>query len=311
MELLVTGGAGFIGSNLVALAVKRGHSVRVIDDLSTGNAKNLENIDVDFYEGSILNETILRKAVQGVDSIMHLAAVPSVPRSIDNPTASHDANATGTLKVLEEARRSGIAHVTMASSSSVYGANPHLPKQETDYTRPMSPYAASKQAAESYTIAYNFSYGMSTVVFRFFNVYGPGQAVDHDYAAVVPRFLDAALYDRPAVIHGDGEQSRDFTFVDTVCEVLLESALRKISETEPINLAFQTNTSLLELLTLMEETLGKNIKREHIEPRVGDVRASQADCSRLSSLFPKIRPLPLREGIGRTASWMEHAANES
>ena len=305
MQLMITGGAGFIGSNLARVALAEGHDVRVLDNLSTGRLENLDGLDVDFIEASILDMDAVAGAMEGVDSVVHLAAIPSVPRSVANPQASHEANTTGTLNVLEGARVAGVKHLSCASSSSVYGANPKLPKSEFDYTRPMSPYAVSKQATEGYTLAYQFSYGLPTMAFRFFNVYGPGQAADHDYAAVIPKFLDAALHDRAVSIHGDGTQSRDFTFVDTVCSVLLQAGVDQVTSTEPVNLAFQTNTSLLELLELMESQLGHPIAREHTDPRVGDVKASQADCSRVLELFPNVEPISLEDGLQRTTEWMK------
>lgn len=308
MKILITGGAGFIGSNLAKMAGEKDHQVVVLDDLSTGRLSNLAGLNVEFTEGSILDSTLLDRLMPNIDAVVHLAAIPSVPRSIAAPRPSHDANVTGTLNVLEAARNANVSHVSVASSSSVYGANPTLPKSEFDYTRPMSPYAVSKLAAEAYTLAYQFSYGLSTIAFRFFNVYGPGQPADHDYAAVIPKFLHAALRGRPAVVHGDGTQSRDFTFVDTVCQVLLDAAERRVSDAEPVNLAYQTNTSLLELLRLLEAQLGRQIAREHTAARVGDVRASQADCSRVQALFPDITPVELSEGLKATTEWMKGRA---
>lgn len=305
MQLLITGGAGFIGSNLARLALADGHQVRVLDDLSTGRRANLTALDVDFVEDSILDMDAVERVMVGADAVVHLGAIPSVPRSVANPRASHEANTTGTLNVLEAARAAQVKHLSCASSSSVYGANPKLPKSEFDYTRPMSPYAVSKQATEGYTLAYQFSYGLPTMAFRFFNVYGPGQAADHDYAAVIPKFLDAALHDRPVTIHGDGTQSRDFTFVETVCAVLLDAGVRQVVSTDPVNLAYQTNTSLLELLELMEAQLGHPIAREFTERRVGDVKASQADCSRVKDLFGSVVPTSLEDGLKATTAWMK------
>ena len=205
MSVLITGGAGFIGSNLARYLLEH-HlvgDVRVLDDFSTGYRHNLDGIDVVVTEGSILDYQTLVAAADGVDAIVHLAAIPSVPRSIANPRASHEANATGTLNVLEAARQVGVEQVIVASSSSVYGSNPQLPKSEYDWTRPMSPYAVSKLATEGYALAYQFSYGLKTLAFRFFNVFGPGQAAGHAYAAVIPQFLDAALRGQPAEVYGD------------------------------------------------------------------------------------------------------------
>ena len=308
-SVLITGGAGFIGSNLARLLVSEGSAgtVRIIDDLSTGSKSNIDGLAVDFHEGTILDYQTMRRLCEDIDSIVHLAAIPSVPRSIANPRATHDANTTGTLNVLEAAREASVGHVVVASSSSVYGANPELPKSELTWTRPMSPYAVSKQATEAYAIAYQFSYGLKTLAFRFFNVYGPHQAAGHAYAAVIPKFLDAALQRRPVQVQGDGTQSRDFTFVDTVSRVIREAILGQVVSADPVNLAFGTNTTLLELLRVMEGTLGYSIDREFVAPRVGDVKASQADSSRLRALFPGVTPVGLGEGISLTADWFRRA----
>ena len=268
---------------------------------------------------------------------MHLAARPSVPRSIVDPVASHNANATGTLNVLEAARRdggrengshdggrengshdggrengrhergrSGDRHVIVAGSSSVYGANPELPKHEGLATRPLSPYAASKLATESYTLAYGHSYGLPTLAFRFFNVFGPLQAAGHAYAAVVPAFVDAALRGKPLPVHGDGTQSRDFTFVDTVCSVIVDAVNRRVTSDVPVNLAYGTRTDLLTVISLLEELTG-SVVVDHRPPRAGDVPHSQAADDRVRSLFPNIDPVPLEIGLKATVDWMRAA----
>lgn len=309
MRLLITGGAGFIGSNLTQYVQQRGrHSVRIIDDLSTGRYSNLDGLDVEFVENTILDYDAVKSAARGVSSIVHLGAIPSVPRSISNPRASHDANTTGTLNILEAAREVGVNHVVVASSSSVYGANPKLPKSELDWTRPMSPYAVSKQATEGYALAYQQSYGMKTLAFRFFNVYGPRQAADHAYAAVIPKFIEAAMAGQPAIIHGDGEQSRDFTYIDTVCAVIYEAITRQISSPDPVNLAYGTNTTLNALLDEIENRVGGPIARRHTEPRTGDVRASQADNTRVRQLFPQVEPVELPVGLTATIEWFQREA---
>ena len=198
-----------------------------------------------------------------------------------------------------------MAHLSVASSSSVYGSNPKLPKSEFDYTRPMSPYAVSKQAAEGYALAYQVSYGTPTMAFRFFNVYGPGQPADHAYAAVIPKFIDAALGGRPVTMYGDGTQTRDFTFVDTVCEVLLQAAERRLVSPDPVNLAYQTNLSLLDLLRLIEKLLGHPVARRFCERRPGDVEASQADSGRVVAMFPDVLPVNLEAGLRATIEWMK------
>ncbi len=309
MRLLITGGAGFIGSNLARLALAEGHEVAVLDDLSTGYAENLTEhgipLALDFHEGSILDSQALASAMAKADTVIHLAALGSVPRSITDPITSHLANATGTLMVLEAARAAGVGHIVSASSSSVYGMNPALPKGEREWVRPMSPYAVTKLATEQYTLAYQQSYGISSVAFRFFNVYGPRQMPGHAYAAVIPIFLDNLLAGRPLPINGDGNHSRDFTFVGTVCRVLLDTAVRRVSHPEPVNLAFGTNTTLLALVTALESVTGRTAEVVHRDERPGDVRASQADNSVLRGLFPDVQPVPLLVGLQETAAWME------
>ncbi len=305
MKLLVTGAAGFIGSNLVQRLSELGE-VRGLDDLSTGYLRNLEGLNLDFIQGSILDAEILTKAVQGCDAIVHLAARPSVPRSLAEPQKSHEANATGTLRVLDAARSLNDPVVIVASSSSVYGANPTLPKSETALPMPMSPYAVSKLAAEQYTLAWQYSYGMKTLPFRFFNVFGPKQAPDHDYAAVVPTFIAAALRGEMLHINGDGLQSRDFTYVGTVCDVIAEAITQRISHSGPVNLAFGTRTSLLEVIEILERIMGRSLEVDHREDRIGDVRHSQADNSVLQNLFPSINPVSLEEGLHTTVKWLQN-----
>ncbi|MEV0192565.1 NAD-dependent epimerase/dehydratase family protein [Kitasatospora purpeofusca] len=305
MRVVVTGGAGFIGANLVRALLARPEvdQVRVVDNLSTGQKANLVGTGAVLHEGTILDPALLDEAFAGADAVVHLAALPSVPRSVADPLASHHANATGTLEVLEAARRAGGLYVAAASSSSVYGANRELPKRETMRTAPMSPYAVSKLATEAYLAAYHHCYGLGVLPLRFFNVFGPLQPAGHAYAAVVPAFLDAALAGRPLTVHGDGGQSRDFTFVGTVTQVITDAVLRRVVSADPVNLAFGTRTSLLELVGELESVLGHPVAVAHTEPRPGDVRDSQADNARLRELFPDVRPVPLREGLERTAAW--------
>lgn len=274
----------------------------MIDDLSTGFRSNLDGLDVDLHQGSILDPGTLAAAVRGVQAVIHLAAIPSVPRSVAAPLPSHEANATGTLKVLEAAREVG-AHVTVASSSSVYGANPELPKRESMMARPRSPYAVSKLATESYAIAWGTTYELPTIAFRFFNVYGPLQAAGHAYAAVIPAFIDAALRGVALPVQGDGLQTRDFTFVDSVTTILAQSAMGGITSELPVNLAFGSRRNLLDVIAQLETILGRPLEVAHQAPRVGDVRDSQADNALLRSLFPGIEPFPFDEGLRRTVEW--------
>ncbi|MFC5665747.1 NAD-dependent epimerase/dehydratase family protein [Kitasatospora misakiensis] len=305
MRVVVTGGAGFIGANLVRALLARPEvdQVRVVDNFSTGRKANLAGTEAVLHEGTILDPALLDEAFAGADAVVHLAALPSVPRSVADPLASHHANATGTLEVLEAARRAGGLYVAAASSSSVYGANRELPKRESMRTAPMSPYAVSKLATEAYLAAYHHCYGLGVLPLRFFNVFGPLQPAGHAYAAVVPAFLDAALAGRPLTVHGDGGQSRDFTFVGTVTQVITDAVLRRVVHADPVNLAFGTRTSLLELVGELESVLGHPVEVAHTESRPGDVRDSQADNARLRELFPDVRPVPLREGLERTADW--------
>lgn len=303
--VVVTGGAGFIGANLCRSLAEQDAIARVIafDNLSTGNRDNLSGIDVELIEGDILDPRALDKAMHGANSIVHLAARPSVPRSMTDPLASHHANATGTLQVLEAARRAGGLHTIVASSSSVYGANPVLPKSEALTPMPVSPYAASKLAAESYALAHASSFAMPVLAFRFFNVFGPLQPAGHAYAAVIPAFISAALAGRPVPVHGDGRQTRDFTYIGSLAEVITDAVVRRVVSPTPVNLAFGGRSSLLAVLEILEKILGRAVERDFRAPRVGDVRDSQADQATLRSLFPDIRPIAFEDGLERTVDW--------
>lgn len=304
MKTLITGGAGFIGANLSRELTGHGHEVIILDDLSTGRMSNLEGVDADVTVGSILDLDLLTTLVADADSVVHLAARSSVPRSLDDPIASHMSNASGTLNVLEAARTVGGKHVIMASSSSVYGANPELPKRESAATRPMSPYAASKLAAEAYALAYRTSFDIPTLAFRFFNVFGPLQPAGHVYAAVIPAFVDSALRGNTISVHGDGTQSRDFTHVSTVCQTIRLALEREVSSPDPVNLAFGSRIDLNEVLSLIAVHTDSTLVVENIENRVGDVPHSQADCALLRSLIPDITPVDFETGLVKTIDWM-------
>lgn len=309
MRVVVTGGAGFIGANLCRhlLTADTNAEVVVVDDLSSGSVANLDGLDVERHLGSILDDAVLDAAMTGAASVVHLGARASVPRSIADPVASHEVNATGTMRVLEAVRRHEVPHVVVASSSSVYGANPTLPRHEDLVLSPRSPYAASKLAAETYTLAWSQVWGFDALALRFFNVFGPLQPAGHAYAAVIPAFVDAALAGRSVEVHGDGRQTRDFTFVDTVCTVLAGSVTGRVGLDKPVNLAFGGRHELLSVLDLLEEILGHAVARHHVEPRAGDVRDSQADRSRLDALFPGVVSVPLEEGLRRTVDWFRSA----
>ena len=305
MKIVVTGGAGFIGSNLTRELLARPEVTQVVafDNLSTGNATNLDGTGAELVVSSILEPDALDAALTGARAVVHLGALPSVPRSVIDPVASHHHNATGTLEVLQAARRAGDIPVVVASSSSVYGANRELPKRESMRTAPISPYAVSKQATEAYALSFGHTYGLPTLAFRFFNVYGPLQAAGHAYAAVIPSFVDAALRGVPLTVHGDGEQTRDFTYVGTVARVLADAAVRGVHDLDPVNLAFGTRTSLNELIALIGDALGFSPAVEHVPSRTGDVRDSQADNARLRALFPDVEPVSLRDGVQATVDW--------
>ena len=305
MKVVVTGGAGFIGGNLVrALAgAPEVTGVTVVDDLSTGSRANLEGLDFELIEASILDEQALADAFAGAGAAVHLAARPSVPRSLKDPVATHDANATGTVRVLEAARRAGGVHTVVASSSSVYGDNPTLPKHEDLPTAPRSPYAASKLATEAYALGYQTSFDLPVLAFRFFNVFGPLQPAGHAYAAVIPAFVSAAVAGRPLPVHGDGKQTRDFTYVGSVTGVIVDAVRRRVTSPGPVNLAFGSRRTLLDVISELEEVLGHPVEVEHTAPRPGDVRDSQADQTRLRSLFPDVVPVDFAEGLRATVDW--------
>ena len=269
MKIVVTGGAGFIGANLCRMLARQESVDQVIalDDLSTGSAENLaDSPTVELVEGSILNAQDLDRVMAGTHAVVHLAARPSVPRSLADPMATHQVNATGTMMVLEAARRHGAAHLVVASSSSVYGANPDLPKREDMATMPVSPYAASKLATEVYALSYARSFGLPVLVFRFFNVFGPLQLASHAYAAVVPTFGPCALAEKALPVHGDGTQTRDFTYVGTVASVLTDAIRRRVVDLEPVNLAYGSRVSLLELIVVLEDITGDALQIKHLEP---------------------------------------------
>lgn len=310
MKVVVTGGAGFIGANVcrALAACEEVERVVAFDDLSTGAADNLDGVaKVDLVLGTILDPVHLRQVI-GSDTaaVVHLAARPSVPRSLADPMASHEANATGTLRILEAMRAAGVTYGVVASSSSVYGSNTKLPKHEAMATTPLSPYAASKLAAESYALSYSSSFGIQVLALRFFNVFGPFQRAGHAYAAVIPAFATAALRGHPLQVHGDGKQTRDFTYVATVADVIKTAVLEGISHPSPVNLAYGHRTDLLTIITMLETLLEKPLVPEFGPPRTGDVRDSQAENSILRSLFPDLQEVPLDEALEQTVAWIQH-----
>ncbi|CAB4332641.1 unannotated protein [freshwater metagenome] len=302
-HVAVTGGAGFIGSNLVAALAKRGHSIVVVDDLSTGLASNVNPAISEFHEISIVDRHALSKAIGSAEVIFHLGARGSVPRSIKNPVATHDVNATGTLNVLEVARQSG-AHVVYSSSSSVYGRNGVLPKDETMWLGPMTPYAASKLAAEGYVQAYGSAYNVPTTLLRFFNVFGPRQRPDHEYAAVLPKWIWKAMQGEPIEVYGDGSQSRDFTYVQTVIDVCLDAMDHRVTHDGAINLAYGNRITLNDTIAMLKKHF-PNLQVKYVPIRPGDVKESQNSPGLLKKLFPNVTPKEFESALSETVQWLK------
>jgi UDP-glucose 4-epimerase len=301
MKVVVTGGAGFVGSNLTRNLISRGHEIVVIDDLSTGLLDNIPT-GVEFVKSSILDKDLIGRVISSAEVVVHLAARGSVPRSIKNPVATHEVNSTGTLNVLECARAVN-AHVIFSSSSSVYGANTTLPKTEEMVLKPLTPYAASKMAGEALSLAYANSYELPVTTFRFFNIYGPWQRPDHQYAAVIPKWIWQAINGQEIVVYGDGEQTRDFTSVSTVVEILTSTLENEFCHPQPINLAFGNRISLNEVLKNLKMHF-QNIRIGHKEARPGDVKDSQNQPDLVKSHFPKIKPKEFKDGLPETIDWL-------
>jgi UDP-glucose 4-epimerase len=279
MKFLVTGGAGFIGSNIVGELLKRNYEVKVLDNFSTGKRENLKDYgsNIELIEGDIRSYHIVKDAVTDVDVILHQAALPSVPRSINDPITSNEVNVTGTLNILEAARKNNVQKIVFASSSSVYGDNPKLPKDESMIPNPLSPYAVSKLSGEKYCNVFTRIYGLKTIALRYFNVFGPRQDPNSQYSAVIPRFITAIMRGESPVIFGDGEQSRDFTFVRNVIEGNILAATTDCESGIAMNCACHGRITLNELVANINEILGTDIKPVYKEPRAGDIKHSFAD----------------------------------
>ena len=302
-KIAVTGGAGFIGSNLVERLLSKGHEVTVVDDLSTGLKSNLDLNKITFHELSLTNRDGLAKALNGVDAIVHLGARGSVPRSLKNPIATHDVNATGTLNVLEAARSNG-AQVIFSSSSSVYGRNGQLPKDESMWLSPLTPYAASKLAAEGYVQAYGAAYEVPVTLLRFFNVFGPKQRPDHEYAAVLPKWIWKAMNNEAIDVYGDGRQTRDFTYVRTVLDVIEDAINRGVRTEGAVNLAYGNRISLLTTIELLKGHF-PDLKVNFLGDRPGDVKNSQNDPVLLKKLFPSVVPTEFEIALNETVNWLK------
>ena len=304
-KVLVTGGGGFIGSNLVERLLREGHDVRVLDNFATGRRENLiELLDqIDLIEGDIQSYERVHNAVRGCEVIFHQAALPSVPRSIQDPLTSNAANVTGTLNVLLAARDAGVRRVVYASSSSTYGASEALPKREELPALPISPYAVAKLAGEGYCRAFHQVYGLETVALRYFNVFGPRQDPLSQYAAVIPRFILAFLDGEPPVVYGDGEQSRDFTYVDNAVDANLLAAAAERVAGRTYNIACGQRISLNALLDELRAQTGKAIESTYLPARPGDVRHSLADIETARSELGYDPSVDVIEGLRRTLAW--------
>lgn len=302
MKVLVTGGAGFIGSNLVERLLTINCEVIVLDDFSTGNRSNLEGYDIEIVEDSVLNQSRLKSVSKNVDSIVHLAALGSVSRSIRDPRSTHLTNVEGTLNILDTARERGL-YTIFSSSSSVYGSVRTQPKNEELPTRPLSPYAASKLSAESYFFAYQNVYSLETLVLRFFNVFGPKQSFGHPYAAVIPNFLQALSSNLPIPLEGDGSQTRDFTNVTNVVDSLAEALNKKITHSTPVNLAFGEKISIIDLIHKLEVIVGRSLPINYLPRRNGDVDNSQSDPNLFHSIFSEVEPITFDKALKITFEW--------
>ena len=305
-NVLVTGGAGFIGSNLAEELIRQGARVRIIDDLTTGFRENLDEIkgDFQFIEGDINDDAALAKAIEGVDILFHEAALPSVPRSVDDPAETHRVCLDGTFNLLIKAKAHGVKRFVYAASSSAYGDQPVLPKVETMRPDPLSPYAVAKLAGEYYCRAFYNVYGLETISLRYFNVFGPRQNPASMYSGVISRFIDALLSDKPAVIYGDGEQSRDFTYIANVVEANIQAAQTSRGLGETINVANGVRITLNELLGMLKKITAKpDAVADHQQQRRGDVKDSQADNRRAVECLGYREIVGLEEGLRKTIDW--------
>lgn len=302
---LVTGGAGFIGSNLVKHLIAEGHTVRVLDNFSTGNRENLSGLlpEIELIEGDIRDLNVVSRCTRGIDFVLHQAAIPSVPRSIENPIESNENNISGTLNTLIAARDNGVKRLVFASSSSVYGDTPVLPKQEDMLPALLSPYALNKLTGEYYCKIFASVYGLETISLRYFNVFGPRQNPKSEYAAVIPKFITAFLGDGNPVIFGDGEQTRDFTFVDNVVAANLKATEVGRTQGDVVNIATGYRVSLNQLMTVLKKITGIQKKAEYQDVRIGDVKHSLADISRAQNILGYDPAVSFEDGLRQTYDW--------
>lgn len=309
-KVLVTGGAGFIGSNLTDELIRQGAKVVILDNLTTGFRENLEEIsgDFDFFEADLNDTEVLKKALEGVEIVFHQAALPSVPRSVADPKETHQACVNGTFNLLLNAKESGVRRVIYAASSSAYGDQPTLPKVETMPPDPLSPYAAAKLMGEYYCRVFSNVYGLETFALRYFNVFGPRQNPASQYSGVISRFIDALMKDKTPVIFGDGEQSRDFTYIANVVNANIKAAQATEGIGHVMNAANGERITLNELLDVLSKITGKSgVTADHQEPRKGDVKHSQADNSRAKQWLGYEKLVGLEEGLEKTIDWWKNS----
>ncbi len=302
---LVTGGAGFIGSHLVEGLLARGYAVRVLDNFATSTHENIRHLTdkIDLLEGDIRNLTTVHTAMRQVDVVFHHAALPSVARSVEHPEESNAVNIAGTLNVLIAAREAKVKRVVYAASSSAYGNQPTLPKVETMMPDPLSPYAVAKLAGEHYARIFQQLYGLSTVSLRYFNVFGPRQDPTTQYAGVIAKFISCALEGKPYPVHGDGEQSRDFTYVENVVWANIAAADAPLDGAALLNVATGTRVTLNQMIAMLNELTGQKLPAQHGPDRPGDVKHSQANIERAKELLDYAPTIDLREGLRRTLEW--------
>jgi len=302
VKVLITGGAGFIGTNLTLGLLNSGFKVKILDDLSTGLKQNISK-DAEFVNASILDTGLVKRAIEDCEVVVHLGARGSVPRSIKDPIATHDVNSTGTLNVLEAVRTTN-SHYIFSSSSSVYGSNTILPKNENMVLRPITPYAASKMSGEGLSLAYAKTYELPVSTFRFFNIFGPWQRPDHEYAAVLPKWISKCMKGDEIEIFGNGEQTRDFTYVGTVVNVLIDCISNKVMHPEPVNLAYGNNTSLNQVAQLLKNSF-PDLKVKYNSPRGGDVLHSKNDPELVQSLYPNVNVEKFETSLQETINWFK------
>lgn len=304
-KFLVTGGAGFIGSNITRELVSQGFFVRVVDNLLTGKKANLKDVieKIEFIQADIGDSHIAKKAVDGIDAVLHQAALPSVPRSVDDPAATHKHCVDATFTLLMAARDAGVKRLVYAASSSAYGDTPTLPKIETMLPMPLSPYAAAKLMCEYYCSVFYKVYGLETISLRYFNVFGPYQDPTSQYAAAIPAFVTSILKDKPPTIYGDGEQSRDFTYIENVVHANLMAAMAQETKGQSVNIACGDSVTVNQIIEMINQIVDKDVKPIYTDPRPGDVKHSLADISLAKEIIGYEPKVEFREGLEKAIAW--------